>query len=117
MKPLAMVLALSTLSLGLQGCKTAHTATALRPDTEHPERFVCAPVAPSERPQIPPEYVIDWAGVVTVDQARVEHDAFVRSVRARERVAALHIVEIENRVFACASNMQWIRDFFAGLGR
>lgn len=75
----------------------------------------CRAVAPGERPALPAEYVIDWARVATVEQARGEHEAFVRSVRTREGVVAGWVVEIEDRVFVCASDDAWLRDFFGRL--
>lgn len=67
------------------------------------------------RPAIPPEYVINWGAVTTVPQARSEHDAYVRSVRTREGIVAGHIVAIEGRLFMCASDAQWLEDFFSRL--
>lgn len=78
-----------------------------------PERLVCEPAGP--RPAIPAEHKIDWSRVVTVPQARVEHDAYVRSIRSREGVITGYLVSIEDKLFTCAVNAQWRRDFEAGL--
>ena len=67
------------------------------------------------RPAIPAEYRIDWSKVMTVEMARGEHDAYVRSVRSREGVTAGHIVAIEDRLFMCANDAEFLRDFFAQL--
>lgn len=67
------------------------------------------------RPRVPAEYVIDWSRVTTVGQARAEHQAFVTRLRERERPVAGYIVEIEGRVFACANDDAWLRDYLSRL--
>lgn len=94
------------------GCVKERIAVPLRPDLEHPERLVCEAAS---RPSIPTEYVIDWTKVTTVREARLEHDAYVRSVRTREGQVAAYIVEVEGKLFACSSNLKWWADYFAGL--
>lgn len=91
----------------------------------HPERFVCEGLA--DRPAIPPEYLIEWSVLLeraidgnwtptqTIDAARNEHLAYVRSIRTREGKVAGYLVEIEGRHFTCASNLQWQRDYYDGL--
>ena len=71
--------------------------------------------AAPDRPAIPPEYAIEWQDVQTVAQARAKHEAFVRSVRSRENIVASYIVDIEGRLFVCSNNVQWWRDYWAGL--
>lgn len=85
-----------------------------------PERLVCEGL--SGRPNIPPEYVVDWSKVeraASVAQAlaaaKGEHARFVASVRTREGVVAAYIVTIEGRLFACSDNAQWRKEFEAGL--
>lgn len=72
-------------------------------------------VAAGDRPAIPAEYVIDWSKVLTVPQARAEHETFVRSVRDREGVTVGYIVDIEGKLFACSSDAEWLRDFYGRL--
>lgn len=84
-----------------------------RPDLDNPARLFCEAVP--ARPEIPSAYVIDWTKVQTVDQARGEHDAYVRSINARNGVVAAHIVELEGRLFVCSNNAQWWRDYWAEL--
>lgn len=67
------------------------------------------------RPAIPAEYEIDWSAITTVEQARSEHDAYVRSVRTREGIVAGYIVTIEGRLFTCSNNAQFWRDYWRGL--
>jgi hypothetical protein len=110
MKRLLLGIVLSTFCLA--GCNTTRVAVPLKPD---PDRLDCVAVKPGDRPVIPPEYVIDWAAVTTVAQARSEHEAFVRTVRTREGVVAGYVVDIEGRLFMCASDDAWLRDFFAAL--
>lgn len=82
----------------------------MKPDTE---RMDCRVLA--GRPAMPAEYVIDWSKVLTVDQARAEHEAYVRSVRTREGVTVGYIVAIEDRLFLCATDAEWLRDFYGRL--
>lgn len=77
-----------------------------------PERIDCAVLGGEEaRPKIPAEYVIDWTRVTSVPQARVEHDAYVTRLRARETPVALYIVRLEGQLFACADDAAWVRDY------
>lgn len=69
----------------------------------------------ADRPVIPPEHLIVWAGVRTVVEARAQHDAYVASIRARESLITGYVVVLEGRLFVCSNNAAWIRDFFAGL--
>lgn len=108
MKRLLLVPALLTLCLA--GCETTRVAVPVKPPAE---RLDCREI--SGRPAIPPEYVIDWARVTSVPQAQTEHNAFVRSVRTREGITVGHIVAIEGRLFACASDAAWLRDFYRHL--
>lgn len=110
MKRSLLAIALSTFCLA--GCgERPRVVAPLKPPAE---RMDCR-VLESGRPSIPPEYAIDWSKVVTVDQARGEHDAYVRSVRTREGIAAGYIVQLEDRVFLCASDAEWLHDFFGRL--
>jgi len=80
-----------------------------------PERLVCE--AAGERPAVPAEHVIDWASVVTVNQARDEHTKYIASVRNREGVIAAYIMRIEGKLFTCQTNMQWRRTYEAELAK
>ncbi len=100
--------------MALAGCATERLAVASRPDLDNPARLVCE--AASSRPEIPAEYAIDWGRVVTVEQAKAEHDAYVRSIRTREGIIAGYVVDIEGRLFVCSSNAQWWRDYWKGVG-
>lgn len=115
MKRSAMALALSTCCLAVSGCETTRTTEALRPDLTNPDRFICEKTP--GRPKVPAEYVIDWSKVTTVPQARAEHDAFVRQLRTREGIVAGYVITLEGVNFLCFNNMQWQRDFYAGLPR
>lgn len=109
-----MAIALSMCFLAA-GCAKERVATAIRPDIMNPERFVCDPA--EQRPIIPPEYQIDWSQVRTVENAKAEHDAYVRSIRTREGIVAGYIVTIEGLNFTCFNNMLWQRDFYSALPR
>lgn len=67
------------------------------------------------RPAIPAEYVIDWEKVVTPAQARIEHDAFITRLRKREADVAGYVVRLEGRLFACANDAQWLREYVKGV--
>lgn len=110
MKRQLLALALSTLCLA--GCETARVAVPVHPPAD---RMDCVALTPADRPRLPPEHVIDWSAVVTVPQARSEHEAYVRSVRTREGVTVAYIVTVEGRQFACANDAAWLRDFFKRL--
>lgn len=98
----------------LAGCVPDKLAVASRPDLDNPSRLVCE--ASGQRPAIPADYAIDWSRVATVDQARAEHDAYVRQVRTREGIVAGYVVDIEGKLFVCSNNAQWWRDYWRGLG-
>lgn len=110
MKRRMVAAALLTFCLALSACGP-RVVTAL---PIPPERMDCALLADA-RPNIPPEYRIDWSGVITVEQARAEHSAFVTRLRARELPVALYVVRLEEQVFACADDAKWLRDYTAGV--
>lgn len=97
----------------LAGCEEKRIVLPSRPDLSNSERLFCETVP--ARPEIPSAYVIDWQRVQTVDQAKGEHDAYVRSVNARNGAVAAHIVELEGRLFVCSNNAQWWRDYWSAL--
>ena len=124
MKRNAMGAALSMLCLAaaLSGCGDKRTVAAVRPDLTDPERFDCRAVTPAERPSLPTEDPIDLDRIAaqrTVPAAtavaREEVAAFVASVRSRELVAARYIVTVEGRLFECANDAAWARDYFSRL--
>jgi hypothetical protein len=90
-------------------------AVPIRPDKENQARLICE--AQGERPTLPAEYVVDWSKVQTVEQARAEHETYVRSVRTREGVIVGYVVTVEGKLFVCSNNAQWWRDYWAGLDR
>jgi len=95
MQRLLMAVVLSTSCLAISACQPKRIVTAL---PIPPERMDCK--AAGARPTIPPE-------------ATGSHDAFVKSVRAREGVIASYIIEIEGKLFDCASDAQWLREWQA----
>lgn len=98
-------------AIALASCaEPKRIVTALKPPAE---RLQC--VSAGERPTIPPEYAIDWSRVLSVPQARSEHDAYVRSIRTREGVVAGYILSVESKLFVCSNNAAWLRDYFAAL--
>lgn len=110
MTPLTKAAALSTLCFLLGSCETTRVAVAVKPPAD---RMDCRPAG--DRPAIPAEYVIDWKAVTTVPQARAEHETYVRSVRDREGVTVGYIVQIEDKLWACSSDDEWLRDFYGPL--
>jgi hypothetical protein len=97
-------------ALALTGCGDKRTALAIKPP---PERLAC--IDRDGRPTLPPEHVIDWTKVKTVDQAHAEHDSYVKSVRDRNGVVSGYVVDLEGRLFLCSNNAAWLRDFYAKL--
>jgi hypothetical protein len=106
------LLCVSLLAFGvtLSGCGEKRVVANLPPP---PEKLAC--VANRDRPTIPPEYVIDWAKVRTVDQAKAEHLKYVAVIRTREGAITGYILRIEDRLFNCSSNMAWLRDYEKGI--
>jgi hypothetical protein len=108
MSPKLLALALSTCCLAISACKEPVAVPLPIP----PERMDCAVLEGDEgRPAIPAEHVIDWSRVATVQQAETEHKAFVTRLRERERPIALYLVRLEGRLFACADDAEWLRDY------
>lgn len=79
-----------------------------------PERMDCVAIEEG-RPAIPPEYVIDWGRVASVGEARAQHEAYVQRLRLRENQVAGYLVRVEGRVFACADDAAWLRDYTSRL--
>lgn len=117
MRQMMMAVALLTCCLAISGCGGQRIQVPIPiPD----DKMDCADLERDQdgnpvRPSVPPEYVIDWSGLTTVGEAREEHEAFVTRVRERERPVAIYIVELEGRVFACASDDTWLRDYTSRL--
>lgn len=106
-----LAIATATICFLLSACTTTkRAAVAIKPPAE---RLQC--VQAGTRPMIPPEHVIDWQRVRTVPQAKSQHDAFVKSVRNREGTITGYILESEDKLFNCATNAQWLREFFDGI--
>ena len=80
-----------------------------------PERLICERAG--TRPEIPPEYAIDWSRVTTVAEARAEHERYVGAIRTREGIIVGYIQRVEGVLFTCWTNMQWRRDYEAGIVR
>jgi len=113
MKRRLLALALSTCCLAVSACGEKRIQV---PIPIPPDRMDCTELSGADaRPTIPPEYVIDWSKVTTVQQAHAEHDAFVTRLRERERPVALYVVRLEGRVFACADDAAWLRDYTSRL--
>lgn len=113
---LKLVLTLSTFCFLAASCATADPhVVPLNVKAEHPERFVCERRTGDNRPAIPPAYVVDWSRVQTVDQARSEHDSYVRSIVDRNGVISGYIVTLEGVNFTCWNNMEWQRHYYDAL--
>lgn len=104
-KALALLMCFSATALS--ACGEKRVVTNLAPPAD---KLVCEAAGP--RPEIPPESVIDWAHVTSVAQAKIEHEGYVKSVRAREGVIAGYILNIEGKLFACSNNMRWLQDWY-----
>lgn len=78
-----------------------------------PERLICERTG--TRPSIPPEHLIDWSQVKTVSAAKIEHEKYVATVRTREGIVAGYVLKLEGVNFTCWNNMQWRREYEAGL--
>jgi hypothetical protein len=67
------------------------------------------------RPSISPELQIDWTKVGTVAEAKRQFDNYVLVQHGREKIVADYILALEGVNDICAINMDWQRDFYAGL--
>lgn len=106
-------LVLSTLCLAASACSDTKRVVEYLPTP--PERLICERTG--TRPSIPPEHQIDWSQVKTVSAAKTEHQKFVDVVRTREGIVAGYILKLEGVNFTCWNNMQWRREYEAGLSR
>lgn len=113
MQPLGTALALSTLCLAVSACGDTKRVVEALPTP--PERLICEQAG--TRPAVPPEHAIDWAQVRTVDAAKLEHEKFVSVLRTREGLVAGYVLKLEGVNFTCWNNMEWRRQFEAGLPR
>lgn len=108
-------LALSTFCLAATSCgEPKRVVTAIAPP---PERLQCA-AAPA-RPNVPPEYKVDWTRALAaanvrdaVGLAMQEHMRFVQTLRTREGLVTGYIVAIEGQLFVCSNNAAWLRDWY-----
>lgn len=85
------------------------------------ERLICEPAG--TRPTIPPEYQINWVTVeqaptvkIAVERAKAEVAKLIGTVRTREGIVAGYVLKLEGVNFLCWTNMQWRRDYEAGIG-
>lgn len=85
-----------------------------------PERLICE--RSGTRPTVPAEFVINWDQVAAartvpeaVKRAQDEHAKFVAVIRSREGIVAGYILKLEGVNFTCWNNVQWRREFEAGL--
>lgn len=77
------------------------------------ERLVCERTG--TRPVIPSEPQIDWSQITSVEAARRAHLDFVAVVRTREGIVAGYVLRAEGVNFVCWNNMEWRRQYEAGL--
>jgi hypothetical protein len=105
--------AIIILAFGLTACGDTKRVVESLPTP--PERLVCERAG--TRPTIPPEHAIDWSQVRTVDQAKVEHGKYVASIRTREGIVAGYVLKLEGNLFTCWNNMEWRRQFEAGVSQ
>ena len=111
MKQLGTALALLTLCSVVSSCGDTKRIVEALPTPA--DRLICERIG--TRPTIPPEHKIDWSQVRTVAQAKVEHDKVMATVRTREGIVAGYILKLEGANFICWNNMEWRRQFEAGL--
>lgn len=109
-----MIAALLAAAISASACETTkRAAVSLRPDVEHPDKFVCE--LGGTRPKLPAEHIIDWSKVTTVDQAKAETGKLIDVEHTREGIVATYVLDIEGKLFTCSNNMQWQRDYYHGL--
>jgi hypothetical protein len=106
MRPYSMAAALLTSCLAVSACEPKRIVTALPIPAE---RTDCQ-AATGKRPQLNPEYVIDWSKVQTATHAKIEHDRFVSVIRGRENTVANYVLEVEGMLHQCSLDAAWIRE-------
>ena len=99
------------MSFFLAGCHDKLVTALPSP----PERLVCE--YPGARPALPSEDATDWTTVGTIDEARAAHQRYVTSVRNREGIVTGYILATEGKLFVCANNMEWRRQYESRLPR
>lgn len=104
---------LSTLCLAASACNDTKRVVEALPTP--PERLICERAG--TRPTIPPEHQIDWSKVVTVPQAKLEHQKYVSTIRTREGIVAGYVLKLEGQLFTCWTNMVWRRDYEKGIAK
>jgi hypothetical protein len=106
-------LALSMLCLAVSACGEPKRIAEALPTP--PERLICERAG--TRPTITPERSIDWSQITTVDAAKLAHEQFVKELRTGQGVIAGYVLKLEGINFVCWNNMQWRREFEAGLSQ
>jgi hypothetical protein len=110
MKQLLKTAVLSTFCLAISACGPKEIIR-LVPIAIPAERMDCQPVLKANRPLLPKTYTIDWSKVLTVPQAKSENEKLLGSVLAREMVVTDYILDLEGKVFSCANDAEWLRDY------
>lgn len=113
MKLLKQALIHSTFCLALSSCSNEPKVVTFNLQQAQPDLFECE--AAGNRPNLPASHEIDWEQVVTVEQAKTEHEAYVARMVDRNQVVTAYLVEIEGRLFTCQNNMQAQRAFYDDL--
>jgi hypothetical protein len=67
--------------------------------------------ATGQRPKLSPEFKVDWTKIATVDQAHAAFDNFTLVLRGREQTVANYVIEIEGKLFQCANDAAWLREW------
>jgi hypothetical protein len=110
---MALILSTSCSLLLLSSCGEPKKIVKAMPIPA--ERIDCTPVGP--RPALPAGHRIDWAKVKSVAQAKAEHETYVNRGNLRNQVISEYIVEVENMLFACSNDAQWLREREAELAK
>ena len=118
MKRIVTALVLSTLCLATSACDNTKRVAEHLPTPK--ERLVCE--LAGTRPDLPPEYQIDWARVaaqrtvaLAVAEAKKEVAHLIATIRGRENIVAGYILRVEGRLFVCWTNMEWRKQYEAGI--
>lgn len=106
----------SCLVLTLTACSPDVKTVPLNVKAENPDRFICERVNPeTDRPTLPPQYVIDWGSVVSVEQAKQEFEVFAVRNRERNQRVGQYVRSLEGVNFVCWNNMNWQNDYYDDL--
>lgn len=110
---LARILLTCSFPALISACASEPKVFPLNLKAKEPTWFLCERVNPeTDRPALPATPDIDWSQVVTIDQARLAHEEYVRAVKDRNGIVIAYVVKLEGVNFQCWNNMENQNQFY-----